>query len=426
MRAECKGVSADLINAEIEKLSLQHNIDEEDFETILLALSKFDRPYVLKKLQDIFGRRFHPWLGYELLAHCLKHKHIDAIINFNFDEILDQSIEDELGGGAFRKVVLDGDCPDSPADWFDDQKRLNAPLYIKPHGSASQPSSMRFTRDSYTALSDNLRALLKELFSPEHPLHILIFGHAMQSIEFNHILRGAAMNRKKDTSMSFFFVKQKDDQLDGFEKRFTGMDGCKFIFPRRSLALDTAILQMWRLARTQLTDELPPRGVIRHEVVSEIFRSRRIGNWKASGTPRDRREMNARLVQYFRDRTFVEIALAVAKAKGFVTLGNLASNRPGTYFSLHRKFATNRRHFKSLRDACQQLGLYTQGYGGQVVSLYRPGAFPGKCNCSSNQIQEISEQAGERRFELHILRHRYEANFATALQRGVAGDVRWR
>ena len=83
LRSEYRGVRSDLIDSEIENLSLQHNIDEDDFETTLLALSKFDRPYVLGKLRAIFDRRYDLWLGYELLAHCLKHRFVDAIINFN-------------------------------------------------------------------------------------------------------------------------------------------------------------------------------------------------------------------------------------------------------------------------------------------------------------------------------------------------------
>jgi SIR2-like domain len=373
LRSGCQGVSANLINTEIENLSLQHNIDEDDFETTLLALSKFDRPYVLGKLRDIFARRYHPWLGYELLAHCLKHRFVDAIVNFNFDEILDQSIEDELGTGAFRKVVLDGDCPANPSDWFDDRERLKLPLYIKPHGSASQPSSMRFTRDSYTALPSGFRKLFEELFSSKHRLHMLVFGHAMQSIEFNHILSAAAKNREDDRRITFFFLKQKNRQLESFERRFTGA-GCEFKFPPQSLQLDAGMLLIWELAKANLTEEAPPRGTKRHELVSEIFfESRYIEDWKASGTTTDHEKRGTRLARYFRDRTFVEIALAVAKAKGFVTLNSLASNRAGKYFSLHRANASDGHAFKSLKDACNQLGLDTSAYGGRVASLSKSG-----------------------------------------------------
>jgi hypothetical protein len=93
-----------LIADEIDRLALQFNLDEGDFETILFALSKFNKPTLLQRLGSVFGRRYHPWLGYEILAHCLKHRFIDAIINFNFDEILDQSIMDEVGEGGFHKI----------------------------------------------------------------------------------------------------------------------------------------------------------------------------------------------------------------------------------------------------------------------------------------------------------------------------------
>jgi len=166
---------ATLVNDEIDKLTLQFNLDEPDFETILLALSRFNTPYLLQRLRSIFGRRHHPWFGYEMLAHCLKHRFIDAIINFHFDELLDQAITDELDDGAYNKIILDGDCPATPDEWFNNAKgKFRLPLYIKPHGSASEPSSLRFTRDSYTALPNGFNVILRTLFAADRPVQILV------------------------------------------------------------------------------------------------------------------------------------------------------------------------------------------------------------------------------------------------------------
>ena len=52
---------------------------------------------MLSVLCDKCDVRYYPGLAYEILAHLMKHGFIDAIINFNFDEVLDQAIEDELG-----------------------------------------------------------------------------------------------------------------------------------------------------------------------------------------------------------------------------------------------------------------------------------------------------------------------------------------
>ncbi|HWA89664.1 MAG TPA: SIR2 family protein [Rhizomicrobium sp.] len=357
----------ELVKAEIERLKMQFNLDKEDFETTLLALSKYGREDVLDKLHLIFGRRHHPWLGYELLAHCLKHRFIDAVINFNFDEILDQAIEDEVGAGAFHKLVLDGDCPAKVDDWIDDARRsFKLPLYIKPHGSAGQASSMRFTRESYAALSEGFVQVLLKLFSPEQPVHVLVLGYAMQSIEFNHILRRVAQGRSRRNEIRFFFHLKRDQYAQDVCVGMEGPGLRRPHFPGGNLRIDDVMDRIWALASRQFR-AAKPRGIERHRLVSELFAEpRRIEDWRASIRPGFREERARRLRRYFRDRTLVEIALAVAKAKGFANVENLADTRIGTYFRLYREeclHVPESEPLLSVGDACRRLGLTVCNYG---------------------------------------------------------------
>jgi hypothetical protein len=362
------------LDDEIERLSLQFNLAEGDFETILLALSKYDRRYILRRLSEIFGRRYHPWLGYEILAHCLKHRFIDAIINFNFDEILDQTIADELGDGGFHKIILDGDCPSNPADWIHDTKhKFHLPLYLKPHGSASQPSSLRFTRDSYTALADGFVAVLTTLFAADRPVHILVLGHAMQSIEFNHLLRRATKGRDPKNAMKFYFVEEASARLERFTEGMTDHT-YTLMFPEKSLDIAVALEIVWSNVCQNFKDDEKPRGIERHKLISTLFESRRIANWPASGRPDELAAKTKRLVNYFKDRTYVEIALSIAKAKGFASMEDLSNARVGTYFRLYREQilrwgAVHGGSLKSLNDACAELKLKRHGYGDSAVAL---------------------------------------------------------
>ena len=370
-------MSAELVEAEIGRLMLQFNLDESDFETVLLALNKFDREALLEKLRLIYGRRHHPWLGFELLAHGLKHRFIDAIVNFNFDEILDQAIEDELGERAYYKAVLDGDCPADPRDWLDESRnRFRYPLYIKPHGSASQPSSMRFTRESYTTLSEGFVKVLSTLFSGEQPVYVLVLGFAMQSIEFNHLLRRAAASRTGTSAMKFFFVEKEATRLANFAAHMDPTT-CELKFPRESLPIDRAVELIWEAMCGSFTARMRPRGIERHRLVSELFKSRAIADWKTSVGPDFQVEKVKRLVRYCRNRTLVEIALAVAKAKGFASLEDLADGRVGTYFRLYREHTSrvggnssnSGPPLQSIKHACEILGLREQGYGGSAMVL---------------------------------------------------------
>ncbi len=368
-------VSFEIVDKEIARIALQYNLLEEDFETVLLALAKFDRPRVLQRLAAIYGRRHHPWIGYELLAHFLKHRFVDAVVNFNFDEILDQAISDELMEAAYYRVVLDGDCPPNLTDWIDSGTgKFRLPLYLKPHGTASQPSSLRFTRESYAALPEEFVELLLTLLDPERKTYILVLGFAMQSVEFNHLLRRSSQGRDPSCELSLYFVKK----LAGDELRFRqGMAGSHREFiPEKDLEIAGAVEALWEYVSDTFKDPYRPRGIARHKLVSEFFKGRKIRDWKLSG--REPQERRKRRLDYFRARTYIEITLAIAKAKGFAAMEDLANGRVGTYFRLYREEInqagaplTHSDPFRSLESACTRLGLVLHGYGTTAVTFKR-------------------------------------------------------
>lgn len=361
-----------LVDEEIKKLALHFNLVEEDFETILLALSKFDRPYVVSRLQSIFGPRYYPWLGYELLAHFLKHRFIDAIVNFNFDELLDQAVLDELGEGSYHSIILDGDCAHKIGDWIDPVKhKFRLPIYLKPHGSVRQPSSLRFTRESYTSLPDGFVTIMRELFATNRPIYVLVLGHAMQSIEFNHVLRISAIDRLHENAMKFYFLEPSSDRLLRFSDRMAS-ESYTTAFPERTIEIAMTLEILWTNIRQQFNLDEEPRGIERHKLVSKLFDVHR-------NTDSSRMAMGHSLgdwphANYFKDRTLVELALSVAKAKGFASMEDLSYSRVGTYFRLHREQPPqdgqdHESRLKSLNDACEKLGLKSYGYGDSAVSL---------------------------------------------------------
>ncbi len=199
-------VSRQLIVQEIRRITIEYRLDRDDFEAVLLALSKFDQATVLDELNSMYSRRHYPSLTYEVLAHWLKHRFIDAIINFNFDELLDQAIDDELGAHGYYRVITDGDCQEDIARWRDERDRFRFPLYIKPHGTASHKSTMRFTRSSYSLLAPELVNLLVNLFDKE--VDVIVLGHAMQSVEFNDILA-----RNKGEGLHFYALGHQKPEL---------------------------------------------------------------------------------------------------------------------------------------------------------------------------------------------------------------------
>jgi len=177
-----------MLEAELDRISLVYGLQRDLFETTLLALNsnEYTANILKDNLQEIYGHRFIPTLCYEILAHMFKHRFVDAIINFNFDELLDQAIEDELESDEYYYILSDGDCPD---DLNTINDKLDRPFYIKPHGTVSYKSTLRFTREHYFHVPAEISRIIGDLVNIDIPLVILAIGFAMQSFEFNNILR---------------------------------------------------------------------------------------------------------------------------------------------------------------------------------------------------------------------------------------------
>ncbi|MFL6231627.1 MAG: hypothetical protein ACJ76N_00675 [Thermoanaerobaculia bacterium] len=142
---------------------------------------------VRSKLADAYGPGRAPQLGYELVAHFLRHRFIDHVVNFNWDEILDRAIADELGPSGYERV-LPGDRTSSSAE-----SREQPPRHFKLHGTASSPGSLRFTTAetgllSLTTMEQLDEALFDIRTSDDGPAprkcHLVSFGYSWSDPDF--------------------------------------------------------------------------------------------------------------------------------------------------------------------------------------------------------------------------------------------------
>ena len=345
-------VNGQLIAEEIHRITVEYRLERGDFEAVLLALSKFDQKTVLKELSTIYGRRHYPSLAYEILAHWLKHRFIDAIVSFNFDELLDQAIDDELGSHGYYRVISDGDCPEDVAHWLDNRGRFRFPLYIKPHGTASHKSTMRFTRSSYSLLPIELVNLLKRLF--QAPTDVVIIGHAMQSVEFNDILASSGGDLLK-----FYAISLQKPEFRVADKPYWDVAFCD---AGLNGGLGHSIDLVATTTAQMFSDTLRPRSIRRHRLISALF-----GRTAVVDEERHTRE---RLREdYLRDRVYVEISLAISKAKGFASLEHLARGRAGQYFRLLRRHAPSGVTKDSMLTMCTNLKLEPFGYSRDTLCL---------------------------------------------------------
>ena len=375
-------IADELIEREIRKLRMTSRLRPDDFETYLLAMSStaYGADLARKELAKQYGYRHQPLLSYEIIAHLLKHRFVDAVINFNFDELLDQSIQDELRSGEYRYVLSDGDYDPTR---LTDRVPIDRPFYIKPHGTVSHPSTLRFTREAYYEIPTAIFDLIRDLMI-QKPVDLIVVGFSMKSPEMLEILR----NRSK--GLRVFYVDKlpwktipPGPRTDIYNIPVSVLDSS----PSRVLDL------VWNRVEECFEESFKPRNISRHELVSEIF----------SRGPKPWGPLN-----YLWDRTIVELCIAIARGRGFVSVDTLIRDRAGTYYEEYRREAIKHREKKpqTLLGLCSALGLQDISYANGSL------AFAG------NTSGDLIVPSDRRDWFLNtLLENAYEANPSPILKR---------
>lgn len=324
---------------------------EIDFETSLALLSYFfPNTQIRDTLYELYSRRFGPTLYHDIISHLFKHRFIDIIINFNFDELLDQCIEDEVGENRYISIISDGDC--RPMQELLISEKLKQPIYIKPHGTYSHKSTLRFTKDQYDQLPYDMSKLLEDIVTCKNddglassPV-LIVAGFALKSIEFNEILH------KVEGPLTIFYFSVGDH--DSAEKEVAKYceNGELDFRPIhiRELATgvenvpeyDVALAELWHLIEENFYHHFRPRGISRHKIIQSIF-----GNndfWQAIQHSSTASEPSLKdyfdSPEYFKDRAGIEAVLESLKLDGQISIDYLLSSTAGAYFAKYYFEAT--------------------------------------------------------------------------------------
>lgn len=353
-----------------------------DFETTLSILSTLlPVNEIRKKLKEIYNFRYLPSLSCEIIAHLFKHGFVDAIVNFNFDEILDQAIEEEMGASKYFNIVSEGQYEGISELLV--SGRMRVPVYIKPHGTASHPSSMRFTKDHYFNLPIEMKNLLKELFtgamgnnsSQLKRVNVVTVGYGMKSLEFNQVLRELPPKSKifhinyderpeseitdiddlchidgKDKKLpgSYYFI---DTKMEDWENNKEHRDGVL----NYQTSLSTVLKKLWKEIEACFQGTYKPRKINRHEIIALLFYSRqRFHKSCFKWCEKDEKHLNELItnksfinheqlkthfdpLKYFKDRVLIEIVISIIKNNGVIQIEESNAERLGKYYHEYRK-----------------------------------------------------------------------------------------
>jgi SIR2-like domain len=323
---------------ELDRLETVYGLDRESFETRLTALCR--TPEAERQVREAISKEYrlrHPsLLTYETLAHLLNHRYLDLIISFNFDELLDQSIDDELGRDEYTRVVSEGD--------FDLNSGVTGPLYVKMHGSATEPDSLRFTRERYYWTPKSIIELVESKFDVDN-LVLITLGFKMDSFDFQHLLRkpknleiyhldpselsGKVLGQITEQRKKARERKETDRSADTDEPSRVasfavarGQPGTDFL----EKLVGQLVVDLEKLCKSPTAGPAKWRSTLRHQAVVKLI----------DGTDLKDKQRHAR---YLRRRTILEIALTVAKGRGVVSITSMVGDRCGRYYDLYRQVA---------------------------------------------------------------------------------------
>lgn len=382
--------------------------DSVDFETSLFLLEQiFPISMVRQNIKNIFNYSSGSIAFYELIAHLFKNRFIDVIINFNFDEFLDNALDDELGRDGYEKILSDGDC--RPLGEFSPTGRLRQPLYIKPHGTASHKSTLRFTKNQYHDTPSDMRAFLEEVIScgskgdiqiKKH-VNLITVGFNMESVEFNTILKKnlpegstvfsffhhddsceerfskleeALTGRMEKLSSKLSCIKKNKFLLEGKneEKKWTfKLIGHEFfregpfkLKGRDPLNLHSGIpslgnvmLLLYSHIQDCFVERFKPRNIDEHQIVINLFGTEQF--YDSVRTGKEKKESHVYPKSYFnssgyyQDRVMIEILIALSNDNGCIAPSDLMKGRCGKYYAMYQvAFA---RELESLKERLKTL-----------------------------------------------------------------------
>jgi hypothetical protein len=320
-------------------------LDTESFEFKLNTLQSMLWEKDLKQeFRTRLGYKHIPSLFYEIVGHMFKHRLIDVIINFNFDEILDAVIAEEMGDGEYSKIVMNGDCPDKFSDLYLGNK-LRAPIYIKPHGTISHAGTLKFTYDHYSDGNVTIKTLLSDLFSDSHEengnsleMNIISAGYSYSDPDLHKLLQKANTNQLKIINYYIFDYKE---QTEYFEKNtfWKNLKARPFYKEAKNPDLGEVFNEVWR-EMTQnfkpIFRDKYPKGIERHKIIAGLFQNNRPNPIRYFIEKDDvgAAENKKGYITYIRSRIFVEIAIVLAQSQGLVHINQFRSSRLRNYFGL--------------------------------------------------------------------------------------------
>lgn len=196
------GLKKSQFEDELDFLERKYHFEKDDFKTILFALNKIDSPsLILSTINSLSLSNKIDSDIYEIISKLFVDNSVNHIINFNFDELLDKELLKYKNSFEYSQIYSDKDIIQQ------NENSTSKPFYVKPHGTISQPNTLRFQREDYYKLEDETNKLLFRLFS-EKPVDIILIGFRLKFHDISTLI-----SHYLKPSSRIYIIDKKEDVL---------------------------------------------------------------------------------------------------------------------------------------------------------------------------------------------------------------------
>ena len=316
-------------------------------EKAIRKLLKVEYGYKPRKKGSQTG--YPPQLGYELIAHLVKHDYVNHIITFNFDEALDTALENELGVENFCKIISDKQIIPSQIG--------NKPCLIKLHGSVNSPESLRFTKEFTSVMSDEMISILDTIILKEtkcctdvKKINLVSLGYSWSDKDFVNWI-----DSRRDFIESVFVYKWSTGPVDSLTPlKENGMSVnylvSQVLSPDYSLGIDQFIWALCSSIEEKLTENKIPfvtfsRHLVRGQIFGPNYSDEDLSGVREGGLLHDHSAYRL---------FYVEFYLYLVRCRGMYNYSALSNNsRIHRYFQYFKNNSDFKSQFERILSVCK-------------------------------------------------------------------------
>lgn len=236
----------------------------------IISRFAYARRALLQVIRSVMAKATHRPLAYELLAHLAKHGHVDHFVSLNFDELLDDSLRDELPD----RLRFISSRDDLPGPRFARETKPNVCYLFKPFGTLATDNYKIEVEDVRQYGSETVwKFMLESVFRPVAgnilpDIVLILVGYAAAEPAFGQLMKELLEEGQRRVSV---FVVDPRDTLPQSLESLQGRDNFEAF--HISIDADTAFDLLLRIMEIKYLAGHPYRIWIptaRHRIVSSL------------------------------------------------------------------------------------------------------------------------------------------------------------